>query len=130
MNSANKVSEIFLEAGNCFNKLAEMTMQLHPTAEHAPAGSKWTAEEIEMLRSAVGRFGGELNNISQIIKARTQTQINSAVKKTAFEEAGLSPSTLQGMGRGEGAPKRGEATSRHLTLNMLNAGEEEGNPQQ
>ncbi|XP_053618127.1 chromatin complexes subunit BAP18-like [Plodia interpunctella] len=32
-NSAAKVGEIFTEAGAAFNKLAEMTMLLHPTAE-------------------------------------------------------------------------------------------------
>lgn len=33
-----KVGEIFLAAGTAFNKLAELTMQLHPTAEQSPAG--------------------------------------------------------------------------------------------
>ncbi|XP_072936658.1 uncharacterized protein [Epargyreus clarus] len=32
-NSAAKVGEIFTEAGAAFNKLAEMTMMLHPMAE-------------------------------------------------------------------------------------------------
>ncbi|CAG9784397.1 unnamed protein product [Diatraea saccharalis] len=32
-NSAAKVGEIFTEAGAAFNKLAEMTMMLHPIAE-------------------------------------------------------------------------------------------------
>ncbi|CAG9098762.1 unnamed protein product [Plutella xylostella] len=32
-NSAAKVGEIFTEAGAAFNKLAEMTMLLHPMAE-------------------------------------------------------------------------------------------------
>ncbi|XP_026487612.1 chromatin complexes subunit BAP18-like [Vanessa tameamea] len=32
-NSAAKVGEIFTEAGAAFNKLAEMTMMLHPMTE-------------------------------------------------------------------------------------------------
>ncbi|XP_013188817.1 chromatin complexes subunit BAP18-like [Amyelois transitella] len=36
-NSAAKVGEIFTEAGAAFNKLAEMTMMLHPTAESVPS---------------------------------------------------------------------------------------------
>ncbi|XP_028159288.1 uncharacterized protein LOC135087820 [Ostrinia nubilalis] len=35
-NSAAKVGEIFTEAGAAFNKLAEMTMLLHPIAETSP----------------------------------------------------------------------------------------------
>ncbi|XP_063376302.1 uncharacterized protein LOC134663754 [Cydia fagiglandana] len=35
-NSAAKVGEIFTEAGAAFNKLAEMTMMLHPMAENTP----------------------------------------------------------------------------------------------
>ncbi|KAL0849233.1 hypothetical protein ABMA28_013566 [Loxostege sticticalis] len=35
-NSAAKVGEIFTEAGAAFNKLAEMTMMLHPIAETSP----------------------------------------------------------------------------------------------
>lgn len=33
--------------------------------------AKWTETEIEMLRSAVSRFGDDLNNISSVIKERT-----------------------------------------------------------
>ncbi|XP_075992335.1 uncharacterized protein LOC142987447 [Anticarsia gemmatalis] len=36
-NSAAKVGEIFTEAGAAFNKLAEMTMLLHPIAESTPS---------------------------------------------------------------------------------------------
>ncbi|RVE48651.1 hypothetical protein evm_006722 [Chilo suppressalis] len=36
-NSAAKVGEIFTEAGAAFNKLAEMTMMLHPIAETLPS---------------------------------------------------------------------------------------------
>ncbi|XP_046412736.1 chromatin complexes subunit BAP18 isoform X4 [Neodiprion virginianus] len=39
MNSASKVGEIFTAAGAAFNKLGELTMQLHPTTD-SPAGSQ------------------------------------------------------------------------------------------
>ncbi|XP_026756954.2 uncharacterized protein LOC113516691 [Galleria mellonella] len=39
-NSAAKVGEIFTEAGAAFNKLAEMTMMLHPIAESTTASSQ------------------------------------------------------------------------------------------
>ncbi|XP_037052285.1 chromatin complexes subunit BAP18 isoform X2 [Bradysia coprophila] len=39
MNSATKVGEIFTQAGAAFNKLGELTMQLHPTAD-SPSGSQ------------------------------------------------------------------------------------------
>ncbi|KAM3964638.1 uncharacterized protein ACR2FA_001026 [Aphomia sociella] len=41
-NSAAKVGEIFTEAGAAFNKLAEMTMMLHPIAESAPSSQTKT----------------------------------------------------------------------------------------
>ncbi|KAK3877423.1 hypothetical protein Pmani_014656 [Petrolisthes manimaculis] len=135
MNSASKVGEIFLAAGTAFSKLAELTMQLHPTAEQSPAGTKWTDEEIEMLRSSVKRFGDDLNVISQRIKSRTVTQIRSALKKKAFEDAGISPQAAaaaiqaqQATSTQAAGASTGGATmlgGRDVTLNMLNASESE-----
>ncbi|XP_066952817.1 chromatin complexes subunit BAP18 isoform X1 [Macrobrachium rosenbergii] len=133
MNSASKVGEIFLAAGTAFNKLAELTMQLHPTAEQSPAGTKWTDEEIEMLRSSVRRFGDDLNVISQRIKSRTVTQIRTALKKKAFEDAGIPPQTaaaLQAQQTATSTPGGSGGSSsmmggRDVTLNMLNATESE-----
>ncbi|XP_053676873.1 chromatin complexes subunit BAP18 [Anopheles nili] len=88
MNSATKVGEIFTAAGAAFNSLGELTMQLHPSSD-SPTGSKWTDEEIDMLRSAVTRFSEDLNKISQRIKGRTVSQIRHTLKKKAFEDAGL-----------------------------------------
>ncbi|CAL4061269.1 unnamed protein product, partial [Meganyctiphanes norvegica] len=139
MEGASKVGEIFLAAGTAFNNLAELTMQLHPTAEQSPAGTKWTDEEIEMLRSAVRRFGDDLNIISQRIKSRTVNQIRTALKKKAFDDAGISPATAaaavmqqqQGAagqasgGAAQQAGAGGMLTNRDVTLNMLNASESE-----
>ncbi|XP_072931316.1 BPTF-associated chromatin complex component 1-like isoform X3 [Epargyreus clarus] len=118
-NSAAKVGEIFREAGSAFNKLSEMTMLLHPMGDTSQ-GSKWTEEEIEMLRSCVHRFAVDLNKLSQHIKNRTVSQIRTTLKKKAFEDAGIPvrqvSSTVAGLMQ---LPKP------QVTLNMLNATENE-----
>ncbi|KAK8749536.1 hypothetical protein OTU49_015418, partial [Cherax quadricarinatus] len=99
MNSASKVGEIFLAAGTAFNKLAELTMQLHPTAEQSPAG----------------------------------TQIRSALKKKAFEDAGISPQAAAALQTQQTTTTQASASAgggsmlggRDVTLNMLNASESE-----
>ncbi|XP_036328698.1 transcription factor SPT20 homolog [Rhagoletis pomonella] len=87
MNSATKVGEIFTAAGQAFSRLGDLTMQLHPNAE-SPSG-KWTDEEINMLHSSIIRFSDDLNKISLSIKNRTVSQIRQALKKKAFEDAGI-----------------------------------------
>merc|ERR1712137_1033587 len=89
MNSANKVGEIFSAAGIAFSTLGKLTMQLHTMSESASAGSKWSEEEIEMLRNAVKQFGEDLEKISEHIKDRTVTQIHGSLKKKTFEGAGV-----------------------------------------
>ncbi|KAI0212179.1 Chromatin complexes subunit BAP18 [Lamellibrachia satsuma] len=89
MSSANKVGEIFSEAGNAFSKLGELTMQLHPQGEPSPLSGKWTDSEIEMLKSAVKRFGEDLNKISDVIKNRSISQIKAQMKRKAYIDAGL-----------------------------------------
>jgi hypothetical protein len=91
MSSAAKVGEIFTAAGQAFNKLGELTMQLHATTEPAPGTGKWTETEVEMLHSAVNRFGEDLNKISGVIKAKTSNQIKTQLKRKAYESAGLPP---------------------------------------
>ncbi|XP_055376614.1 chromatin complexes subunit BAP18 isoform X2 [Condylostylus longicornis] len=39
-NSATKVGEIFTAAGQAFNRLGELTMQLHPTSDSPSSGSQ------------------------------------------------------------------------------------------
>ncbi|XP_004531267.1 putative mediator of RNA polymerase II transcription subunit 26 isoform X1 [Ceratitis capitata] len=87
MNSATKVGEIFTAAGQAFSRLGDLTMQLHPNSE-SPSG-KWTDEEINMLHSSIIRFSDDLNKISLSIKNRTVSQIRQALKKKAFEDAGI-----------------------------------------
>jgi len=86
-SASTKVGEIFSAAGSAFTKLGELTMQLHPVSDSSPAGAKWTETEIEMLRSAVRRFGDDLNNISSVIKERTVAQIKTTVKRKLYEDS-------------------------------------------
>ncbi|XP_066578769.1 chromatin complexes subunit BAP18 isoform X3 [Amia ocellicauda] len=89
-SASTKVGEIFSAAGAAFTKLGELTMQLHPVADSSPAGAKWTDTEIEMLRTAVRRFGDDLNKISSVIKDRTvSAQIKSTVKRKLYEGSGV-----------------------------------------
>ncbi|KAF3426729.1 hypothetical protein E2986_01569 [Frieseomelitta varia] len=134
MNSASKVGEIFTAAGAAFNKLGELTMQLHPTTD-SPAG-KWTDEEIEMLRHSVKTFSEDLNKISEHIKGRTVSQIRTTLKKKAFEEAGVpirqqilsqqstQQSTVQ-VSKQQTGNQGLMGKSADVTLNMLNASESE-----
>lgn len=63
-------------------------MQLHTQYEAVP-GSKWTDEEVDMLRKAVQQFGNDLEKISEVIKTRTMSQVKHAIKRKVYSEAGL-----------------------------------------
>lgn len=94
-SSASKVAEIFTAAGEAFSHLGELTMQLHPlnndtavspsTTTTSNSG-KWGDEEIEMLRSAVKRFGDDLKKISGQVKSKSVAQIKSALKRRIHEQ--------------------------------------------
>ncbi|XP_023019145.1 BPTF-associated chromatin complex component 1 isoform X1 [Leptinotarsa decemlineata] len=125
MSSANKVGEIFTAAGQAFNRLGDLTMQLHPNAE-SPTG-KWTDEEIEMLRQVVKQFSDGLNQISDHIKRRTVSQIRTALKKKAFEDAGLPVRQVNQVSQ-QVPPQNVQQQpmiKSEVTLNMLNAAESE-----
>ncbi|GAB6019066.1 Chromatin complexes subunit bap18 [Chamberlinius hualienensis] len=120
MSSASKVGEIFTAAGAAFSKLGELTMQLYPASDTTPLSGKWTDEEAEMMKSAVKKFGDDLNKISDHIKNRSASQLKATLKRKSVEESGV-------------ANKKPAATKTNLTtnvakksdvtLNMLNASE-------
>jgi len=135
MNSASKVGEIFSAAGTAFSKLGELTMQLHPPND-STGGSKWTEEEIEMLRSCISKFGEDLGQICERIKSRTVSQIKGAIKKKALEDVGITAPTVLSPTGTLGSPTSGSASPKtsarpkqpisktktsEVTLNMLNA---------
>lgn len=134
MSSASKVGEIFSAAGAAFSKLGELTMQLHQSSEPS-SGGKWTEQEVEMLRNAVKRFGDDLNQVSEIMKNKTISQIRSQLRKKSFEESGLpvpqeppkgaaSPKKVKvEPGQSDGEPAAKKQKTSEVTLSALNAPE-------
>ncbi|KYB28109.1 Chromatin complexes subunit BAP18-like Protein [Tribolium castaneum] len=86
MSSASKVGEIFTAAGQAFNRLGDLTMQLHPNVE-----------------------------------SQSGSQIRTALKKKAFEDAGLPVRQLNTVQQNVQQPM----IKSEVTLNMLNAAESE-----
>ncbi|XP_040563517.1 BPTF-associated chromatin complex component 1 isoform X1 [Lepeophtheirus salmonis] len=114
MNNSNKVGEIFTSAGSAFLALGDLTKQLSSSQSNSSSGvAKWTEEEVDMLQKAVNAFAEDLEKISKTIKLRTVQQIKGALKKKAYDEAGLSPTTSL------------SSSDANVTLNMLNAGDNE-----
>ncbi|CAG2113898.1 unnamed protein product [Medioppia subpectinata] len=86
-SSATRVGEIFNAAGIAFTKLGELSMTLHESEDTSGAATgRWDSEDIQMLQSAVKRFGEELNQISANIKSKTIAQIKSGIKRKAIED--------------------------------------------
>lgn len=50
---------------------------------------KWDDDDIEQLRSAVKRFGEDLNKLSETIKGKSTAQLKSGLKRKVFDEAGV-----------------------------------------
>eukprot|EP00088_Acartia_fossae_P002142 TRINITY_DN10844_c0_g1_i1.p1 TRINITY_DN10844_c0_g1~~TRINITY_DN10844_c0_g1_i1.p1 ORF type:complete len:146 (+),score=41.44 TRINITY_DN10844_c0_g1_i1:42-479(+) len=132
MTTAAKVGEIFLAAGQAFEKLGSLTTELQAAQQNTGgASAKWTDEEIEMMHQAVKTFSDQLSTISETIKQRTVLQIRSALQKKAFDEAGISVQSLNtSQGKQRALPQQGGASaegedSSEVTLNALNASEAE-----
>ncbi|XP_018312709.1 chromatin complexes subunit BAP18 isoform X3 [Mycetomoellerius zeteki] len=107
MNSASKVGEIFAAAGVAFNKLGELTMQLHPTSDSL-AGSQIRTTLKKKTFEEAGMTVRQQQIIPQQAQQSTLVQQQQVVKQQ-------STSGNQGlMGK-----------SAEVTLNMLNAPETE-----
>lgn len=87
-SAASKVSEVFAAASKAFNQLGDLAMQLHIQNEAIP-GSKWTDEEVDLLRKAVQKFGNDLEKVTAAVKTRTMSQVKHAIKRKVYSEAGM-----------------------------------------
>ncbi|RWS24338.1 chromatin complexes subunit BAP18-like isoform X4 [Leptotrombidium deliense] len=90
MSVANNVGDIFAAAGMAFTKLGELTMHLQAKQEINSAGQKWDEADVEMLRSAIKKFGEDLNRISDNIKRKTVTQLKTGVKRKLNDDTNTS----------------------------------------
>lgn len=104
MSTVSQVGEIFSAAGTAFTKLSELTTMLQ-IAEAAPAhglvplcsfgsrligfftddSERWDEEDLEMLRSAVKRFGEDLCQLTERIKRKTEAEVAADVKKKTYD---------------------------------------------
>ncbi|XP_076178334.1 BPTF-associated chromatin complex component 1 isoform X3 [Ptiloglossa arizonensis] len=103
--SGQKVGEIFTAAGAAFNKLGELTMQLHPTTD-SPAGSQI---RTTLKKKAFEEAGVP---IRQQILSQQQSAQQSAVQQQVSKQQTTGNQGLMGK-------------SAEVTLNMLNAPESE-----
>lgn len=51
--------------------------------------SKWSQEEVDMLKSSVTKFNDDLNQLSSHIKAKQTSQIRQTLKTKSYQQAGL-----------------------------------------
>ncbi|XP_070500398.1 chromatin complexes subunit BAP18 [Chironomus tepperi] len=83
-----KVSEIFTSAGKAFNTLGDLILQVQTDKE---GSSKWSQEEVDMLKNSVTKFNEDLNQLSSHIKAKQTSQIRQTLKNKSYQQAGLVP---------------------------------------
>ncbi|KAG7201336.1 hypothetical protein KM043_004106 [Ampulex compressa] len=108
MNSASKVGEIFTAAGAAFNKLGELTMQLHPTTD-SPAGSQI---RTTLKKKAFEEAGVPIRQ--QILPQQQSTQQSAVGQQQQVSKQQQAAGNQGLMGK-----------SAEVTLNMLNAPESE-----
>ncbi|CAJ0961293.1 unnamed protein product, partial [Mesorhabditis belari] len=110
-NVASKVAEVFLTAGHAFQRLGDLTLQLH-NAEDVEE-SKWSEGDVEALRESLTKFAHELDTISERVQSRTMQIIKTDIKRRmvipteTIPRVGMqssSGSTLTGLKRPAGGP--------------------------
>ncbi|KAG8187499.1 hypothetical protein JTE90_022892 [Oedothorax gibbosus] len=130
-SNSSKVGEIFTAAGAAFNKLGELIMTLNSVGESSPSSGKWTAQEMDMLKSSVKTFGTDLERINESVKSRSITQIKAIpIKRKSFEDPSVGVkkqmTTLSSIKPVPQDKMRSvQPKSADITLNMLNAMEPE-----
>ncbi|VDM64415.1 unnamed protein product [Angiostrongylus costaricensis] len=75
------VAEVFLTAGHAFQKLGDLTMQLHMGPSSLPTEEKWSENHVDHLREALTRFAHELDQISNNVQARTTKMISTDIRR-------------------------------------------------
>lgn len=80
-NRARKVAEVFLTAGHAFQKLGDLTMQLHMGPSSMPTEERWSENNVDHLREALTRFAHELDQISNNVQARTAKMISTDIRR-------------------------------------------------
>ncbi|KAF8783156.1 chromatin complexes subunit BAP18-like [Argiope bruennichi] len=128
------VSEIFTDFGTAFTLLGELEVYLNPDSD---TNNKIAESDLLALRAAVNKFGEEIENMCQRIKERTLLQIRNSMKRHAYEEAGLplrkqqilatskTPISQEKARNASSVLSQSSAKSADITLNMLNATEQE-----
>uniref|UniRef100_F1L9X5 MLL1/MLL complex subunit n=1 Tax=Ascaris suum TaxID=6253 RepID=F1L9X5_ASCSU len=113
-STAAKVAEVFLTAGHAFQKLGDLTLQLH-SSNGTTTESKWADEDVDHLRDALTRFAHELDNISESIQARTTKLIKTDIKRRTLAADDLTSSV------GMPPAKRITTVGQLLAANSANA---------
>lgn len=129
------VADIFHEMGDAFNRIGQFAVMM--SSEHdSQYKDKLTEIEIQMLGAAVAKFSDDIEKMCQRIKDRTLLQIRNSMKRHAYEEAGLplrkqqilttpKAAVTQERARNTTVMPQSSAKSADITLNMLNATEQE-----
>ncbi|CAB3397208.1 unnamed protein product [Caenorhabditis bovis] len=107
VNLASKVAEVFLTAGHAFQKLGDLTLQLHTTTDSDE--SKWSDKEVDSLRDALTRFAHELDQISSCVASRTTKHIKNDIKRRHLIDESNQQVKRMAMGAG-GSGMGGTAT--------------------
>ncbi|XP_062552915.1 chromatin complexes subunit BAP18 isoform X2 [Armigeres subalbatus] len=138
MNSATKVGEIFTAAGAAFNRLGELTMQLHPSSD-SPTGSqiRQTLKKKAFEDAGIQIKQQQPAQLPPIIPPQTQTilvqqqgiqpttsgtdqQPTLVVKQEDHESGGTSSNDATA-----GAGYMNKPSDMMMTLNRLNVQESE-----
>ncbi|KAG6455824.1 uncharacterized protein LOC115447127 isoform X2 [Manduca sexta] len=76
-NSAAKVGEIFTEAGAAFNKLAEMTMLLHPLAESTPSVQQKTPVKRKLADDRAAAGSASMVTLNMLNAQETEMDVDT-----------------------------------------------------
>ncbi|EFO88101.1 hypothetical protein CRE_06041 [Caenorhabditis remanei] len=117
VNLAAKVAEVFLTAGHAFQKLGDLTLQLHTTTDVDE--SKWSEKEVDNLKNALTRFAHDLDQISSAVQNRSTRLVKNEIKRRhmlAADDSQQAPKRMQMSGVGG---VQGQPTGTYTTVNSV-----------